>query len=111
MYRNMKSLIILPMVIGALALAGPHTVRPARAGTSQTYLVLYKGQAVPNDAGSRIVEAGGSIVYSYDQIGVAIAQSDTGTFKDNLLADTRIEGVSSTGSFGVQLNDEVELVD
>ncbi|HET7500118.1 MAG TPA: S8 family serine peptidase [Kofleriaceae bacterium] len=99
------------MVIAALALGGPHAVPPARASTSQTYLVLYRGQAVPGDAGPRIAAAGGSIVYSYDQIGVAIARSETDAFKDNLLADSRVEGVSATGSFGVQLNDEVELVD
>jgi subtilisin family serine protease len=99
------------MAIGALALSVPHMVRPARAGAAQTYLVLYKGEAVPSDAGPRIAQAGGSMVFSYDQIGVAIAQSDTGTFRANLLADARIEGVSATGSFGVQLNDEVELVD
>jgi subtilisin family serine protease len=99
------------MAIGALALGVPHMVRPARAGATQTYLVVYKGEAVPSDAGPKIAEAGGSMVFSYDQIGVAIAQSDTGTFRDNLLADARIEGVSATGSFGVQLNDEVELVD
>ncbi|HEU4727560.1 MAG TPA: S8 family serine peptidase [Kofleriaceae bacterium] len=111
MSRNMKVLMSLSIVIGALALAAPHAVRPARASVAQTYLVLYKGQAVPSDAGPRIAEAGGSMVYSYDPIGVAIAQSDTDSFKDRLLADGRIEGVSPTGGFGVQLNDAVELVD
>ena len=111
MYRKMKYLVILLMAIGALALGGSHAIRPARAGTGQTYLVLYKGSAVPGDAGPRIAAAGGSLVYSYDQIGVAIAQSDASGFEGNLLADARIEGVSPTGSFGVQLNDDVELVD
>jgi subtilisin family serine protease len=111
MYRNMKLLILLTMAIAAFGLAGPHAARLARADSAQTYLVLYKGEAVPSDAGPRIAAAGGSMVYSYDQIGVAIAQSGTSTFKDNLLADARIEGVSQTGSFGVQLDDQAEIVD
>lgn len=111
MYRKLKFLVVLSMVAGALALGGQHLVRPVRASAARTYLVLYKGQAVPNDAGPKIAAAGGSLVYSYDPIGVAIAQSDRDAFKDSLLADGRIEGVSATGSFGSQLSDEVELVD
>jgi subtilisin family serine protease len=111
MFRNMKVPVVSSMAIAALALGGPHVVHRARASVAQTYLVLYKGESVPNDAGARIARAGGSMVYSYDQIGVVIAQSDTDTFKDDLLGDARVEGVSSTGNFGVQLNDDVELVD
>jgi subtilisin family serine protease len=109
--RNLKFSIVLSMAIAALAIGGAHVVRPARASAARTYLVLYKGQAVPNDAGPKIAAAGGSLVYSYDPIGVAIAQSDSDGFKASLLADGRIEGVSATGSFGVQLDDEVQEMD
>jgi len=110
-YRNLKVSIVLSMAIAALALGGAHVVRPARASAPRTYLVLYKSQAVPHDAGPKIAAAGGSLVYSYDPIGVAIAQSDSDAFQTSLLADGRIEGVSATGSFGSQLTETAELVD
>jgi subtilisin family serine protease len=80
-------------------------------GAMQTYIVLYKQQAVPADAASTIRKAGGTLVYSYSEIGVAIASSDSATFSSNLLKERRVEGVSATAGFGVQLNDEFEVVD
>jgi subtilisin family serine protease len=84
---------------------------PVQSGTAQTYIVLYKSQSVPNNAASSIAAAGGSLVYSYDQIGVAIAQSGSAAFSANLSLDAKVEGVSSTANFGVRLNDEFEVVD
>jgi lantibiotic leader peptide-processing serine protease len=84
---------------------------PVQSGTAQTYVVLYKSQSVPSNAASSIAAAGGSLVYSYDQIGVAIAQSSSAAFSANLSADKKVEGVSSTANFGVQLNNEFEVVD
>jgi subtilisin family serine protease len=74
-------------------------------------IVLYNQQAVPADAASVIAAAGGTLVYRYDQIGVAIARSDNAAFRSNLLKDKRIENASSTTGFGTQLNEEVEVVD
>ena len=48
----------------------------AHAGTMQNYIVLYGASAVPADASASIAKAGGSLVYSYPQIGVAIAKSE-----------------------------------
>ena len=38
--------------------------------------MLYKGQSAPANAAAAIQKAGGTVVYVYDQIGVAIASSD-----------------------------------
>ena len=78
-----------------------------QAGTSQNYIVLYNQNAVPTDAASSIASAGGTLVYSYNEIGVAIASSADPAFRDNLLKDTRIQGASATSGFAVQLNDDV----
>lgn len=110
MQRN-TGLLVLLMSIGVLALVVPQAGRSVQAGTTQIYLVLYKAQAVPGDAGRRIAQAGGSLVHRYDQIGVAIARSGSSTFRDNLLADQRIEGVSPTSKFGVPLDEQIEVVD
>jgi subtilisin family serine protease len=84
---------------------------PAQAGTTQTYIVLYKGQAVPANAASVITNAGGTLAYSYNEIGVAIARSDNASFRANLLQDSRVENASSTTGFGIRLNEDVEVVD
>jgi subtilisin family serine protease len=72
---------------------------------------LYKSNAVASDAATVIQRAGGALVYSYNKIGVVIARSDNTAFGANLRADRRIEGVSATANFGVQLNEEFEVVD
>ena len=99
-------IVIMAMMVSSSALAAP-----VRAGTLQTYIVLYKAQAVPTDAASAIAKAGGTLVYSYNAIGVAIARSDNAAFRANLLQDSRIENASSTAGFGVKLNDDVAATD
>jgi subtilisin family serine protease len=83
----------------------------AQAGTTQTYVVLYKQSAVPAGAASAIQKAGGTLVYSYDAIGVAIAQSASPSFDSKMAADKKVEGVSSTAGFGVQLKEEMIVED
>ena len=86
---------------GALVLLATAVAAPAAFGSN--YVVLYKQQAVGADAGSTIAKAGGSLVYSYPQIGVVIASSDSASFRDNLLKDSRVENASSTDGFAMQL--------
>jgi subtilisin family serine protease len=90
----------------AAALAVGITSSGARAGAADTYIVLYKQAAVPADAASTVAGAGGTLVYSYDQIGVAIARSDSASFSSALSASKDVEGVSATGQFATHLSDE-----
>jgi len=103
-------LVILIGMIGVFSVGASPTEtnaqQPYEAGTMQTYVVLYKSNAVPLDAATVIANAGGSLVYSYDQIGVAIASSDNELFGSNLLLNNKIQGASSTQGFGVQHSDE-----
>ena len=64
--------------------------------------MLYKGNAVPSSAKADVQAAGGTFVHAYDQIGVAIARSDSATFADRLARDKRVEGVSSTARLRVE---------
>jgi subtilisin family serine protease len=82
-----------------------------QAVSTQTYVVLYKTYNVSSSAATAIADAGGTLVASYNKIGVVIARSDNELFRDNLLLDTRVEGVAATTNFGVQLTDEFEVVD
>jgi lantibiotic leader peptide-processing serine protease len=111
MHRFTK-LIVSPTIIVMLlsislstALFVTSRAAPAHADSVQTYIVLYKAQAVPADAANVISQAGGTLVYSYPQIGVAIARSDSTTFGTNLMADNRVDGVSATTNFATKIDD------
>src|SRR6476469_9451024 len=90
------------VLAASLAVAGSAT----GAGTGSTYLVVYKQQAVPTDAADSIAQAGGTLVYAYDQIGVAIASADSATFASALAQDNRVDGVSATARFGTRVEDD-----
>jgi subtilisin family serine protease len=81
--------------IGSLALAGT-----AFAGN---YIVLYKAHDVPRNAAATIASAGGTLVASYDEIGVAIARSDSPRFRAEIVRDARVQGASATGPFAVRV--------
>ena len=57
--------------------------QPFVSGTAQTYVVLYKTNAVSSDAATVIANAGGILLYSYDKIGVVIAHSNNELFRTN----------------------------
>jgi len=102
MKRAFGVLMLLALLSTALPVS---SVGAAPTGPSQTYIVLYKGQSVPAGAAGAIASAGGTLVYSYGQIGVAIARSNDAAFSAKLLADSRIQGVSSTAGFATRLRD------
>src|SRR5512139_2117671 len=103
--KRVISIAVLLIVV-AFAFAAGHSA-PAQAGAMQTYIVLYSAQAVPADAATTIANSGGTLVYSYDAIGVAIARSDNASFQANLLQDSRIQGAAATTNFATQLSDDV----
>jgi lantibiotic leader peptide-processing serine protease len=76
---------VLAVVIGS-TLVGASVADAAR------YIVLFHGKSVPRSAEKAIAKAGGTLIYSYDQIGVAIVDSDNPAFLEQL--DNR-HGVSS----------------
>jgi lantibiotic leader peptide-processing serine protease len=103
---------ILSALAGAcliLGLLGPATA--VAAGESSTYLILYARASVPADVAATVASAGGTLVASYDAIGVAVATSANPGFKTSLKRDSRIEGVAATAAFGVRIADEMEVVD
>lgn len=102
-YLGAALALALATALGVVALAPT-----AGAGTTRTYIVLYKQHAVANDAAARIQSAGGTLVASYSQIGVAIARSSNNAFAATMKKDLKIKGVESTEGFGVQLPDQTE---
>src|SRR5438093_3041201 len=88
--------VVVATAVGALALAS--------TALGQNYVVLYKQQAVPANAAQTIARAGGTLVYSYNQIGVAIARSDSASFRASLLRDNRIENAAGTAGYATRVD-------
>lgn len=78
---------------------------------SQNYLIVYNGTTVPSGAAAAISSAGGTLVYSYSQIGVALASSSSSTFLSNILNSSGVLGADATGSFATGLGDNVQASD
>ena len=87
------------------AVFGAAVLAPSPAQASK-YVVLYKQESVGSDATAAIKSAGGSVVASYPQIGVVIAESEAASFGERVSKDSRIQGAASTAGFGVQLEDD-----
>jgi subtilisin family serine protease len=100
--------LALALVTAALLVA---TSLAAGGNSAANYVILYKAQSVPSDAAKTIANAGGTLVYSYDQIGVAIASSSSSSFRANLMNDNRVDGASATTNFASQLPDEQASAD
>src|SRR5438105_8480383 len=94
----MRRVIGCGLVAAVTAIAAP-------AAFGSNYIVLYKGQTIQGDAGSTIQKAGGTLVYAYPQIGVAIASSTNPSFRDNLLKNSSISNAAATDAYATQLPD------
>src|SRR3954453_2389111 len=93
----MKKLFVCGLAALILAVAAP-------AALAGNYVVLYKQQAVPSDAATSIQKAGGTLVQSWPQIGVAVARSNNASFGANLAKDSRVEGAADTAKFATHLD-------
>jgi subtilisin family serine protease len=106
MLKKISIVLSILVVLSMLSISAAGATS-SQVGGSQNYIVLYSQNAVPADAASSIANAGGTLIYSYSEIGVVIASSSDPAFRDNLLKDSRVQGASSTAGFGVQLSDDV----
>jgi len=113
LFLTLTMVIVMAGVLpaGATSIQGTSVQQFASSGTTQTYIVLYKANAVSSEAASVIAKAGGTLVYSYNPIGVVVARSDNTFFRANLLKDSRVENAAATTGFGTQVTDEFEVVD
>jgi len=105
-------LVIAAGVVGLALLAlvparGMSGSAQAQAGTAETYLIVYRQEAAPADAASAIQKAGGTLVQSYDAIGVAVAQSASASFADKMTADNKVESAVSTEGLARKPKDDI----
>jgi hypothetical protein len=87
----MRSILCgLVVLVAAIIVPSASTSTAAPTTSASTYIVLYKQAAVPGDVATTIRNSGGTLVYSYSQIGVAIARSSSPSFSESLLKDQGI---------------------
>jgi subtilisin family serine protease len=67
-------------------------------------MVVYKQSAVPADAAASVLNAGGTLVASYPQIGVVVARSGSPAFAAAIGSDSRVQGASSTTGKATRLD-------
>jgi len=105
MKRSFLMLAATAAVLVATAV-GSTALTASGAGSVQNYLVVYKSENVPANAAKTVQQAGGTLVYSYGQIGVALASSSSASFATNLLAaDKSVDSTSATAGFATRLED------
>lgn len=95
---------IIGFAIFGLALSVTISAAIAQVDAEQTFLVLYKSDSLPANAAEAIQSAGGSLAYSYPQIGVAIARSSLASFGSDLKNDPSVDGVAATGQFATRVS-------
>lgn len=105
--RRLMSGLAGASLVGGLLLTGPI----AAAGAADTFLILYSRASVPVDAARSISDAGGTLIATYDAIGVAVATSSSAQFRAKIVRDSRVEGAAATSAFATRVTDEFSVVD
>ncbi len=91
-------------VLVAGALVGATSTPTMAMGEESTYVVLApQGQSTAK-AADRVAAAGGTVVASYDKIGVLIARSSSTTFA-GAVAGSGVESVASTDGLGTAIDE------
>ena len=111
--KNLKVIGAVSAAALAVGLVGT-AVAPAAAATGPetTYLVLAPQGKSTDKAAARVAAAGGTVVATYDQIGVLVARSTSTSFAGTV-AGAGVESVASTQGLGTTLIDDdvAEAVD
>ena len=80
-----RALILVAVAALGLATAG--------AASAANYVIMYKGSSVPASSKGQIERSGGTVVASYNEIGVVVARSLNDSFEAAVEQDSRVEGV------------------
>jgi subtilisin family serine protease len=91
--------------LSGLAGIGPATGVAYAAGTTQNYLVVFKAAQIPPGQAAKFARAGGQLLTTYDQIGVALVRTNNANFRNAMLGDSNVDDASSTTGLGYQLPD------
>jgi len=76
--KGRNVVLLATVVVLALAVALPGAA--SAAGSGKRYVVVFSGNTIPKDAAESIAAAGGQLVKTLPEVGVAIAVSDSASF-------------------------------
>src|SRR5262245_19409699 len=106
---NARKLLSLGAALALCAgLTGAVTAPVYASGPDTTYLVLAPNGQSTAAAAARVAAAGGTVVATYDQIGVLVVQSTSVSFADDA-AGSGVEAVGDTTGLGATLDDDEVL--
>ncbi len=94
--RSVLSLLaIAALVVGLIGAAGapPNAASGPDAADEDRYLVVFRGQGVPNNADAIVSNAGGSLVSTLPSVGLGFATSADPGFADALRSSDRVAEV------------------
>lgn len=91
MHRKSLAILAVLVLLTSLVVAA----LPVSAGQGQRYVVVFTGNGIPNDAGMQIQAAGGEMVKTFPEVGVAIAVSGMEGFAASLRG---ARGIHSVGA-------------
>ncbi|EWT03176.1 peptidase S8 [Intrasporangium oryzae NRRL B-24470] len=80
----------------------------ASGQAASTYIVLARDGAAAGGASRAVTAAGGTVVASYDAIGVVIARSSSADFAATVSGRSGIQGVSATAGFATKVGDTTD---
>ena len=109
-----RKILAAALVLAATSLlaVGSGSIAPATAaGPDTTYLVLAPAGKSAEKAAARVAAAGGTVVASYDQIGILVARSSNPDF-GTVASGAGVEAVASTTGLGTPLEEDetIEVV-
>src|SRR5258706_13462958 len=95
--------VLAAAVAGVLAVVPFATSASAQttASAAKNYLVLYKGTESPANAAATIASAGGTLIYDYSDIGVAVAHGSD-SVRITFGPDSKVQGVVRTARFSTK---------
>ena len=92
----MRAVIVgcVSLLVGLLALAGFPQSSPAQtADTGKRFVVVFGGTKIPPGARALIEEAGGMLAWTFPEIGIAVAVSDSAAFPNTLSQSGLVQAV------------------
>jgi lantibiotic leader peptide-processing serine protease len=101
----MKRFILLLAVLALLV--SPSASTTMAQGETTRWVINYTSNSLPNNAAANIAAAGGQLVRSFPQVGVAIAESSNPNFAATMKGLPRVHSVGEVGVISVP---EVEVV-
>ena len=107
--RTLRLLLVVATAVAtAASIAAIGPVQAASTGSSTTYLVVASSGASSTAASAAVTRAGGTLVASYPQIGVAVARSDQSDFAAVVGRSAGIQGAVATAKYATTLHDDLD---